>query len=139
MSEPLPHPIENSFSLLRRKKLTYTKKIVYHLLLELQLHPCKVTEHLINLKGIGILRGITYDKAEGLKIGALTTIGDIERDDVVKDKYRMLWDAVKVMAGQQVRNLGTIGGNLSSAAPIRPSLRSGFMRWRWRVVRRAVR
>lgn len=74
-------------------------------------------EHLINLKGIEGLKGITYDKAEGLKIGALTTIGDIEREEVVREKFCMLWDAVKVMAAQQVRNLGTIGGNLCSASP----------------------
>jgi carbon-monoxide dehydrogenase medium subunit len=47
----------------------------------------------------------------------LTTIGDIERDEVVREKFRPLWDAVRVMAAQQVRNLGTIGGNLCSAAP----------------------
>ncbi len=74
-------------------------------------------EHLINLKEIEALKGITYDETEGIKIGALTTIGDIERAEVVKAKFRPLWDAVKVMAAQQVRNLGTIGGNLCSAAP----------------------
>jgi aerobic carbon-monoxide dehydrogenase medium subunit len=74
-------------------------------------------EHLINLKGIDSLKGITYDETTGLKIGALTTIGDIERDEVIRGKFLMLWDAVKVIAAQQVRNLGTIGGNLCSAAP----------------------
>jgi carbon-monoxide dehydrogenase medium subunit len=76
-----------------------------------------VPEHLISLKEIDALKGITYDETEGLKIGALTTIGDIERAEVVREKFRPLWDAVKVMAAQQVRNLGTIGGNLCSAAP----------------------
>jgi carbon-monoxide dehydrogenase medium subunit len=74
-------------------------------------------EHLINLKGIDTLKGITYNENSGLKIGALTTIGDIERADVIRGKFLVLWDAVKVMAAQQVRNLGTIGGNLCSAAP----------------------
>ena len=74
-------------------------------------------EHLINLKEIEALKGITYDETEGIKIGALTTIGDIERAEVVREKFRPLWDAVKVMAAQQVRNLGTIGGNLCSASP----------------------
>ena len=76
-----------------------------------------IPEHLINLKEIEALKGITYDETEGIKIGALTTIGDIERAEVVREKFRTLWDAVKVMAAQQVRNLGTIGGNLCSAAP----------------------
>ena len=74
-------------------------------------------EHLINLKEIEALKGITYDETEGIKIGAFTTIGDIARAEVVKAKFRPLWDAVKVMAAQQVRNLGTIGGNLCSAVP----------------------
>ena len=74
-------------------------------------------EHLINLKEIEALKGITYDETEGIKIGALTTIGDIERAEVVREKFPPLWDAVKVMAAQQVRNLGTIGGNLCSASP----------------------
>lgn len=74
-------------------------------------------EHLINLKGMKSLKGIIYDEADGIKIGALTTIGDLYRDEVVRRKFHVLWDAVKMMAGQQVRNLGTIGGNLCSAAP----------------------
>jgi carbon-monoxide dehydrogenase medium subunit len=36
---------------------------------------------------------------------------------MIQDKFRVLWDAVQVMASLQVRNLGTIGGNLCSAAP----------------------
>lgn len=76
-----------------------------------------VPEHLINLKGVKELKGITYNKAKGIKIGALTTIGDIERSEVVKEKFRILFDAVKVMAAPQIRNLGTIGGNLCSAVP----------------------
>jgi len=76
-----------------------------------------IPEHLINLKEIEALKGITYDETEGIKIGALTTIGDIERAEVVREKFPPLWDAVKVMAAQQVRNLGTIGGNLCSASP----------------------
>ena len=76
-----------------------------------------VPEHLINLKDVGELEGIKYDKAEGITIGALTTIGDIERSNIVREKFCTLWDAVKVMAAPQVRNLGTIGGNLCSAVP----------------------
>lgn len=73
--------------------------------------------HLINLKGIGELGGIHYDARKGLRIGSLATIGDIERSQVVKEKFGALWDAADVMAAPQVRNLGTIGGNLCSAVP----------------------
>jgi carbon-monoxide dehydrogenase medium subunit len=74
-------------------------------------------EHLVNLKGIEGLKGIKYDDKEGLRVGSLVTIGDIERSQIVREKFRTLYDAVTVMAAPQVRNLGTIGGNLCSAAP----------------------
>jgi carbon-monoxide dehydrogenase medium subunit len=74
-------------------------------------------EHLISLKGIVELKGIHDDQKEGMKIGALTTLGEIEHSTVVRDKFSVLWDAVYVMASPQIRSLGTIGGNLCSAAP----------------------
>jgi aerobic carbon-monoxide dehydrogenase medium subunit len=77
----------------------------------------KVPEHLINLKGIEGLNAIRYDARKGLAIGGLTTVGDIERSQIVREKFGALWDAVNIMAAPQVRNLGTIGGNLCSAVP----------------------
>ena len=77
----------------------------------------EVPEHLINLKGIPGLNEIRYDEKNGLSIGGLTTVGDIERSRIVREKFTVLWDAVNVMAAPQVRNLGTIGGNLCSAGP----------------------
>ncbi len=76
-----------------------------------------IPDHLINLKGIKELRDIDYDETRGLKIGGLVTLGELERSEVVKERFRCLWDAVNVMAAPQVRNLGTIGGNLCSAVP----------------------
>lgn len=73
-------------------------------------------EHLISLKGISELKGI-HDEKEGIKIGALVTLGEIEHSKMIQDKFRVLWDAAQVMASRQIRNLGTIGGNLCSAAP----------------------
>jgi len=74
-------------------------------------------EHLINLKGIAELKGIHYDPKEGIRIGALVTLGEIEHSEIVKDKFCVLWDAINVMASPQIRSLGTIGGNLSGAVP----------------------
>jgi len=74
-------------------------------------------EHLINIKGIKGLKEIRFDDKEGLKIGALVTIGELERSEIIKGKFCTLWDACKVMASPQIRNLGTIGGNLCSALP----------------------
>jgi CO/xanthine dehydrogenase FAD-binding subunit len=72
--------------------------------------------HLINLKAIPELSGITAD-ATGITIGTLTTMAEIERSAVIRGTYRPLYDAACVMASPQIRNLATIGGNLVNAAP----------------------
>ncbi len=72
--------------------------------------------HLINLKAIPGLAGITSD-ASGLTIGALTTISEILRSSVIRQTYTPLWDAASVMASPQIRTLATIGGNLASSVP----------------------
>jgi carbon-monoxide dehydrogenase medium subunit len=74
-------------------------------------------EHLINLKGIKELKHVHYDDGEGLRIGGLVTIGELERSEIIKDKFCALKDAIEVMASPQIRNIGTIGGNLCSALP----------------------
>lgn len=77
----------------------------------------RVPDHLINLKNIKKLKEISYDEREGLKIGALVTLGDLHRSDIIREKFCILWDAVSVMASPQVRNVATIGGNLCNARP----------------------
>lgn len=73
-------------------------------------------QHLISLKNIASLSGIATNET-GIKIGALTTLAEIERSDIVKKKCVALWDAINVMASAQIRSLATIGGNLCSAVP----------------------
>ena len=72
--------------------------------------------HLINLKTIPGLSGIRAD-GEGVTIGSLTTMAEIERSVVIRESYTALWDAALVMASPQVRTLATIGGNIASAVP----------------------
>jgi carbon-monoxide dehydrogenase medium subunit len=74
-------------------------------------------QHLISLNGIAALKGITLDKKGGVKIGALTTLAEIERSDIIQRQFFPLRDAIDVMASAQVRSLATIGGNLCSAVP----------------------
>lgn len=74
-------------------------------------------EHLINVKNIKALRGISYSDKKGLRIGALVTCAELEESPLIKEKAPALWDAVSVMASPQVRTLATIGGNLCSAVP----------------------
>jgi carbon-monoxide dehydrogenase medium subunit len=73
-------------------------------------------EHLIDLGSVPGLGGITAGNGS-VRIGALTTLAEIERSDVVKKQVAPLWDAVNVMASAQIRTLATIGGNLCSAVP----------------------
>jgi xanthine dehydrogenase YagS FAD-binding subunit len=69
----------------------------------------------IDLNNIAELKGIR-ETADGLEIGALTTLTEIERNPVVRSKYRLLADAAGKVASPQIRNHGTIGGNVSQDA-----------------------
>lgn len=66
---------------------------------------------IINLKCIENLDYVEEDTG-GLKIGSLTRLDDIVRSPVVRERYSILADAAKAVATPQIRNLGTIGGNL---------------------------
>lgn len=72
---------------------------------------------LINIKKIPALNQIHYDAGEGLRIGALTTVQSIQDSDVIKKKFRVLSQAAGVLGTPQIRNLGTLGGNLANASP----------------------
>ena len=66
----------------------------------------------VSIAGIKALRGIRETSEGGLRIGALTTISDIARSPVIKTKYTALSMAAAEVASPQLRNQGTIGGNL---------------------------
>jgi xanthine dehydrogenase YagS FAD-binding subunit len=66
----------------------------------------------INLKSIPGLDTIEYTDGAGLKIGALTTVNEIAEHPVIMKKFTVLSEAVKEVASPQLRNVGTIGGNI---------------------------
>ena len=68
-------------------------------------------EQIIGLKGIA---GLNYVKAEasGLRIGALTPLSELAEHKVVREQYPILAQAVEQIATPQLRNMGTVGGNL---------------------------
>ena len=68
-------------------------------------------KRLINIKDIKDLHGISSN-AQGLRIGALTTLGDLADDESVRKNYPALADALLEAASPQIRNLATLGGNL---------------------------
>ena len=65
---------------------------------------------LIGLRNIAELRGIS--NGDGLKLGAGVTLTALLRDARVRDGYLGLWQAARQVATPQLRNMGTIGGNL---------------------------
>src|SRR5918999_2206870 len=67
----------------------------------------------IDLSGIEALRGIKALPDGGLEIGAMTTLTEIANHSVVKEKFKLLADAAALVASPQIRNQGTIGGNVS--------------------------
>jgi len=73
-------------------------------------------ESIINIKNIPGLAYIRED-AEGLKLGALTTIEDIKESDLIKKKCLSLYEAATKFGTPQVRNMATIGGNICRSAP----------------------
>lgn len=67
---------------------------------------------LVSLSGLKELRGIGPAPGGGLRIGALTTHHEIAADKTVLESYRALAQASASVASPQLRNQGTIGGNL---------------------------
>ena len=68
-------------------------------------------KRLVNIKDISDLRGVSAN-AQGLRIGALTTLGELGDDASVRKNYPALSEAVLEAASPQIRNMATIGGNL---------------------------
>jgi CO/xanthine dehydrogenase FAD-binding subunit len=74
-------------------------------------------ECVIDITRIPELDYISYQDGDGLRIGALTTLRAVELSKVVKDKYLVLYEAVQQMGSTQVKNMGTVAGNLCRASP----------------------
>ncbi|MEJ8821682.1 xanthine dehydrogenase family protein subunit M [Variovorax humicola] len=73
--------------------------------------------HLVSLARLQALRGIDFDERNGLRIGALTRHADVANSPLVRTHYPVLASMASRMANPQVRNQGTIGGNLCYADP----------------------
>ncbi len=67
--------------------------------------------YVLDLRGIGELRGI-HETADGVSIGALTTLAAIEHSLIIRRDYSVLYHAVKTVASPVLRNMGTLGGNI---------------------------
>lgn len=69
----------------------------------------------VDLGMVDELRGIK-DAAGGLEIGAMTTLTTVANNPLVKERFPLLAEAALIVASPQIRNQGTVGGNVSQDA-----------------------
>ena len=73
-------------------------------------------KHIVNIKGIPGLACIE-ETPDGFKIGALAKLRTVELSPQIKEKIPLLSEAAQSIGSVQIRNLGTIGGNICNASP----------------------
>ena len=66
----------------------------------------------VDLSGVEALRGVK-NAGGGIEIGAATTLTDVASSALVKENYKLLAQAAALVASPQIRNQGTLGGNIS--------------------------
>jgi xanthine dehydrogenase YagS FAD-binding subunit len=69
-------------------------------------------DKLVSISQLKDLRGIRKTKDGGIRIGALTTLTEVANDDLIKKQYSALAQGASEVGSPQIRNQGTIGGNL---------------------------
>jgi 4-hydroxybenzoyl-CoA reductase subunit beta len=67
---------------------------------------------LVGLSGLRELRGIAGDPGSGMTIGALTTLSEVASHPAIREFYPALAQAAGMVSAPQLRNVGTLGGNL---------------------------
>lgn len=113
-----PKTVDEVLSLLSRH--TKRAKVIAggtDILPKLKRREIKAPEYIIDLKGVPNLDYISYDESSGLRIGALTTIQAVETSPIIREKFGVLHQAAVNMASTQVRNRGTVVGNICNASP----------------------
>ncbi len=74
-------------------------------------HRLHEPERVISLARVAELRGVREDE-HGLQLGALTSLSALTRDALVRAHYPAIATAASLVASPQIRNMGTLGGNL---------------------------
>jgi aerobic carbon-monoxide dehydrogenase medium subunit len=78
-------------------------------------HGLLLPQTLVNLKKINDAAEITFDRTNGLRVGGLASIYDVESAPAVRQYYPLLAKACHVVANIRIRNMATIAGNLAHA------------------------
>src|SRR5438309_8530868 len=75
----------------------------------------KKPKAVVDLSGIEELKGVR-STGDGIDIGAMTTLTEVVNHPIIREKYSLLAQAAELVASPQIRNQGTIGGNVSQDA-----------------------
>ena len=67
---------------------------------------------LINVKHIAEMKRIDLDDELGLRIGAAVTLNQLGASDIIRKRFGILSQAARQIGTTQIRNMGTVGGNL---------------------------
>jgi xanthine dehydrogenase YagS FAD-binding subunit len=70
----------------------------------------------VDLSGIGELKGIRTTQDGGVEIGSMTTLTEVVKHPVIREKFKLLSEGAELAASPQIRNQGTLGGNVSQDA-----------------------
>jgi aerobic carbon-monoxide dehydrogenase medium subunit len=73
--------------------------------------------YLVSLKKLDGLKEIRYERGKGIVIGARATHNELMSNNLLQEKYGSVCEAAHTMAADQIRNIGTVGGNLVNAVP----------------------
>ncbi len=68
-------------------------------------------KELVSIYMIDEMRGISYEEDGAIRIGSLTSFSHITKDPIIQQNINVLGEAVDMVGGPQIRNIGTIGGN----------------------------
>ncbi len=110
-----PTQLKDAFSLLDRLGKDAWKMAGGYDSLKWFLDRNKRPKAVIDLGGIAEMKGIK-ETPDGVEIGALTTLSEVSNHPTIKAQYRVLADAAGHVGSPQIRNNGTIGGNVSQDA-----------------------
>lgn len=68
-------------------------------------------KELVSIYMIDEMRGVSYEEDGAIRIGSLTSFSHITNDPIIQKQINVLGEAVDIVGGPQIRNIGTIGGN----------------------------
>ncbi|MEW6592923.1 MAG: xanthine dehydrogenase family protein subunit M [Candidatus Hadarchaeota archaeon] len=71
----------------------------------------------VDVKKIEELHELSWDERSGITIGAAVTVNELLASEIIREKYRALWDAASELADPTLRNRATLAGNICNASP----------------------